>query len=104
MSVIAPKDTPVWVDEHRCKACNICVSYCPAGVLAMRDDASAVLGKMVEVIEPSACIGCSECEIHCPDFAIMVASRTEFKFNKLSSESKERAVKIKANNYKKVGA
>ena len=70
----------------------------------MRDDASAVLGKMVEVIEPSACIGCSECEIHCPDFAIMVASRTEFKFNKLSPESKERAEKIKANNYKKVGA
>ncbi|EOJ9143457.1 2-oxoglutarate:acceptor oxidoreductase, partial [Campylobacter coli] len=23
MSMIAPKDTPVWVDEHRCKACNI---------------------------------------------------------------------------------
>ncbi|MCW1540698.1 2-oxoglutarate:acceptor oxidoreductase, partial [Campylobacter jejuni] len=23
MSMTAPKDTPVWVDEHRCKACNI---------------------------------------------------------------------------------
>ncbi|MCW1693292.1 2-oxoglutarate:acceptor oxidoreductase, partial [Campylobacter jejuni] len=21
MSIAAPKDTPVWVDEHRCKAC-----------------------------------------------------------------------------------
>lgn len=102
MSVIAPKNTPVWVNEHRCKACNICVSYCPAGVLAMKDDASAVLGKMVEVIHPEACIGCTECEVHCPDFAIMVASRTEFKFNKLLPESKERAAAIKANNYKRV--
>ena len=77
---------------------------CPAGVLAMRDEASAVLGKMVEVIEPAACIGCTECETHCPDFAIMVAARGEFKFNKLSPEAKERAAKIKANGYKKVGA
>ncbi|ECL3806798.1 2-oxoglutarate:acceptor oxidoreductase, partial [Campylobacter jejuni] len=52
MSMTAPKDTPVWVDEHRCKACNICVSYCPAGVLAMRDDVHAVLGQMIEVVHP----------------------------------------------------
>ncbi len=102
MSVSIPENTPVWVNEHRCKACNICVSYCPAGVLAMRDDASAVLGKMVEVIHPEACIGCVECEIHCPDFAIMVAARTEFKFNKLTPDAKERAAAIKQNNFKKV--
>ncbi len=103
MSIAMPKDTPVWVNESRCKACNICVSYCPAGVLAMRDDASVVLGKMVEVIEPAACIGCGECEVHCPDFAIMVAARNDFKFGKLTPESKERAAKIKANDYKKAG-
>lgn len=65
MSMTAPKDTPVWVDEHRCKACNICVSYCPAGVLAMRDDVHAVLGQMIEVVHPESCIGCTECETHC---------------------------------------
>lgn len=102
MSAKMPENTPVWVNEHRCKACNICVSYCPAGVLAMRDDASVVLGKMVEVIRPDACIGCAECEIHCPDFAIMVAARGEFKFNKLTPEAKERAQAIKQNNFKKV--
>ncbi|WP_297193936.1 4Fe-4S binding protein [uncultured Campylobacter sp.] len=103
MSIIAPKDTPVWVDERRCKACNICVSYCPAGVLAMRDEKSAVLGQMVEVVNPSSCIGCSECEVHCPDFAIMVATRSEFKFAKLTPEAKQRAEAIKQNKYKKVG-
>ena len=32
------QNVAVWVDEARCKACNICVSYCPSGTLAMRED------------------------------------------------------------------
>lgn len=104
MSLTAPKDTPVWVDEKRCKACSICVSYCPAGVLAMKDEASAVLGEMIEVVHPEACIGCTECELHCPDFAIMVAKRDEFKFSKLTPEAKERASAVKKNHYKKLSA
>ncbi|KAA6225513.1 MULTISPECIES: 4Fe-4S dicluster domain-containing protein [unclassified Campylobacter] len=104
MSINAPKDTPVWVDEKRCKACNICVSYCPAGVLAMRDDVQAVLGQMIEVVHPDSCIGCAECEVHCPDFAIMVAKRDEFKFAKLTPESKDRALAVKNNKYKKLNS
>ena len=103
MSISVPKDTPVWVDEKRCKACNICVSYCPAGVLAMRDEIHAVLGQMIEVVNPNSCIGCGECELHCPDFAIMVAKKDEFKFAKLTQEAKQRALKIKENKYKKLG-
>lgn len=102
MSLMAPKNTPVWVDEQRCKACNICVSYCPAGVLAMRDDVHAVLGQMIEVVHPEACIGCSECEAHCPDFAIMVAKKSEFQFAKLTPQAKDRAKLIKDNDYKKL--
>ncbi|EAJ1261776.1 2-oxoglutarate:acceptor oxidoreductase, delta subunit [Campylobacter lari] len=104
MLMVAPENTPVWVDEARCKACNICVSYCPAGVLAMRDEISAVLGQMIEVVHPDSCIGCSECESHCPDFAIFVAKRDEFKFAKLTPEAKERALAVKENKYKKLNA
>ncbi len=32
----APENTPVWVDTSRCKACDICVDACPAGVLSMK--------------------------------------------------------------------
>lgn len=102
MSISAPENTPVWVNEFRCKACNICVSYCPAGVLAMRDEVHAVLGQMIEVVHPEACIGCAECETHCPDFAIMVARRDEFKFAKLTPGAKERAQAVRANKYKKL--
>lgn len=98
MSVM-PDNIPVWVDEIRCKACDICVSRCPSGVLAMRIDAHKVLGKIVEVMYPDSCIGCYECELHCPDFAIFVADRKTFKFAKSTREAKERAEKIKQNKF-----
>jgi 2-oxoglutarate ferredoxin oxidoreductase subunit delta len=40
-----------------------------------------------------------ECELSCPDFAIYVADRKEYKFAKLTDEAKERQAKIIANNY-----
>ena len=102
MSLIsAPVNTAVWVDENRCKACDICVSVCPAGTLAMEYDTSSTLGAMVKVIAPESCIGCGECELSCPDFAISVADKKSdgFKFAKLTDESKARSEAIKANNY-----
>ncbi|MBV5279328.1 MAG: 4Fe-4S dicluster domain-containing protein [Campylobacteraceae bacterium] len=102
--VTAPNNTPVWVNIARCKACDICVSMCPAGVLAMVPAPNSILGSMIEVVVPDACIGCKDCELHCPDFAIYVADRTEFKFAKLSDSSKERAEAVKHNKFRKLGA
>ncbi|PAF41484.1 4Fe-4S binding protein [Helicobacter sp. 11S03491-1] len=98
-NMVAPKDIPVWVNENRCKGCDICVSLCPAGVLGMKLDANKVLGKIVKVSHPESCIGCCDCELHCPDFAIYVADRKEFKFAKVSQEAQERAQKVKANSF-----
>lgn len=94
-----PENISVWTDEKRCKACDICVSKCPAGVLAMWLDSKQILGKIIKVLHPESCIGCRECELHCPDFAIFVADRKNFKFAKLTEEAKERAKTIKENNY-----
>ncbi|MGD9971015.1 MAG: 4Fe-4S binding protein [Sulfuricurvum sp.] len=105
MSIIkAPENTPVWVDESRCKACDICVSVCPAGVLAMRLEPTSTLGAMVEIVALEACIGCNDCELNCPDFAIYVADKSEYKFAKLTDQSKDRAEAIKKNNYMKLTA
>lgn len=101
MSIIkAPENTPVWVDTKRCKACDVCVSVCPAGVIAMIPDPSSTLGAMISVQNPESCIGCNECELSCPDFAIFVADKKEYKFAKLTPQAKERAEKIAQNNYK----
>lgn len=97
MSVM-PENLPVWVNEDRCKACDMCVRVCPSGVLAMKLDPESVLGAMVSVEYADSCIGCGDCELSCPDFAIFVADRKEFKFAKATSESKERQAQILANN------
>ncbi len=96
----APENTPVWVSTSRCKACNICVDACPAGVLSMQQEATSVLGAMISVVTPEACIGCQECELSCPDFAIYVAGRKEFKFAKLTDVSKARQEAIRSNGYR----
>ena len=59
---------------------------------------------MISIDHPEACIGCNECELTCPDFAIYVADKQEYKaagfsFAKLTDESKERQAAIVANNY-----
>ena len=56
------------------------------------------LGAIVDIPYPEACIGCMACELSCPDFAIFVADKSEFKFAKLNDESKQRAEAIRANN------
>jgi 2-oxoglutarate ferredoxin oxidoreductase subunit delta len=96
----APLNTPVWVDETRCKACDVCVSVCPAGVLAMKQEPTSTLGAMVSIIAKDSCIGCMDCELACPDFAIYVADKKEFKFAKLTEDAKLRGEAIKKNNYR----
>ena len=96
----APLNTPVWVIENNCTACDRCVTVCPAGVLAMREKNDTILGFIATVIYPEACIGCNDCELACPDFAIFVADKKEYKFAKLSEDAKQRQEKIIRNNYR----
>jgi len=96
----APENTPVWVDTARCKACDICVDACPAGVLSMQQEPSSTLGAMISVIAPESCIGCNECELSCPDFAIYVADKKEFKFAKLTKDAKARQEAIVNNGFR----
>lgn len=92
-------NAPVWVNTSNCKACDICVSVCPSGVLGMRYDSTSTLGAMISIDHPEACIGCNECELTCPDFAIYVADKKDYKFAKLTDEAKARQEAIVANNY-----
>jgi 2-oxoglutarate ferredoxin oxidoreductase subunit delta len=60
----------VIVKESWCKGCEICVAFCPTGVLEM-------VAKLAVVKNPEACIGCMLCELRCPDFAIEVFTDQE---------------------------
>lgn len=52
-----------------CKACGICVAFCPKGVLVIDEEGYPFVKDL------DACTGCGWCEIRCPDFAITVESR-----------------------------
>ena len=54
-----------------CKACGICVAFCPTGALA-KDETGYPYVKEIE-----KCINCGWCEIRCPDFAITVESKAK---------------------------
>jgi 2-oxoglutarate ferredoxin oxidoreductase subunit delta len=56
-----------------CKACGICVAFCPTGVLA-KDEVGYPYVKDID-----KCINCGWCEIRCPDFAITVESKAKDK-------------------------
>ncbi|GBE15158.1 2-oxoglutarate-acceptor oxidoreductase subunit OorD [bacterium BMS3Abin14] len=48
-----------------CKGCEICVKFCPASVLEMKDF-------KVHTARIEDCTECMLCEVRCPDFAIFV--------------------------------
>ena len=52
-----------------CKACGICIAFCPKEVYSRAEDGKPVIER------PDDCIGCLFCEIHCPDFAITIQDR-----------------------------
>lgn len=52
-----------------CKGCGICVEFCPAKVLELSDQGKATVAREDD------CIRCGFCELHCPDFAIIVKDK-----------------------------
>ena len=54
------------IETKRCKGCGICVTFCPKKVLKVNEI------EKVEILDESKCIGCKQCELRCPDYAIFV--------------------------------
>ena len=61
------------VDENLCKGCELCVTACPRGLLAL--DTARINAKGYHpstLTDPDKCIGCAMCAMMCPDVAITV--------------------------------
>ncbi len=49
---------------HWCKACNICIAFCPQNVFDPDRDGRPIMAR------PEKCTQCAICWLHCPDFVI----------------------------------
>ena len=58
----------VRVFDNWCKGCGLCIEFCPQGVLVLGMD------NRPKAIYPEKCTACLWCELHCPDFAIFIAT------------------------------
>ena len=56
-----------------CKACELCVSVCPKGVLALDPvNFNKKSYHPITVVKPDECIACASCAIVCPDGVINI--------------------------------
>jgi len=63
-----PKKTsqmPLTIFYHWCKACNICIAFCPQKVFIPDRDGKPIIE------HPEKCTQCAICWMHCPDLAIV---------------------------------
>ncbi|MBX7233052.1 MAG: 4Fe-4S dicluster domain-containing protein [Caldilineales bacterium] len=68
-----PARGTVLIDRNRCKGCELCVHYCPQGVLQLEDAYNARGYRPVALVERDhPCTGCAVCAVVCPDVVFTV--------------------------------
>lgn len=93
----------VTIDQGRCKGCNLCVVFCPQGVLALDTGTLNAKGYhpsvLAEADDGNHCTGCAICAVVCPDACFTVfrelpqnhASRTPPRLNPQSETMQKEA-------------
>ena len=62
----------ILIDEKRCKACGLCETVCPLGLIETDKSKIEVNGLGCAAQTGEGCTGCAACAIICPDIAIKV--------------------------------
>ncbi|MBC8448994.1 MAG: 4Fe-4S dicluster domain-containing protein [Chloroflexi bacterium] len=71
-----PSDVPkgtVYVIVEECKGCDLCIDFCPRGVLAHSTETNAKGYRYPVVVKEGECANCQLCYLICSDFAIYSA-------------------------------
>nr|WP_268745245.1 MULTISPECIES: 4Fe-4S binding protein [Thermodesulfobacterium] len=65
------------IDENRCKACGLCIHFCPKQVLAFSEKRNLQGYKIVYAKNPEACTMCGICYLVCPDIVFTKEDENE---------------------------
>jgi len=65
------------IDEEYCKGCGICVRFCPKHIIKISDQVNSRGYYMPEVTDPEECTLCMNCDLFCPDFAVIITEEDE---------------------------
>ena len=60
------------IDRELCKGCEICISFCPKGVIFASDKLNAAGYLPAAFKDNDGCTGCTICALVCPEVAIEV--------------------------------
>jgi len=68
---MSKKNNPT-INTNKCKGCELCVSECPVGIIAISNEINTMGYHPAYIIDTSKCTGCIKCAISCPDAVITV--------------------------------
>jgi 2-oxoglutarate ferredoxin oxidoreductase subunit delta len=60
------------IDHELCKGCQLCISFCPKGAIAVSDKLNESGYMAVAYQDNGECTGCAVCALVCPEVAIEV--------------------------------
>ena len=60
------------INQELCKGCEICIPFCPKGVIVLSDKLNASGYLPVIFNDNGECTGCAICALVCPEVAIEV--------------------------------
>jgi len=60
------------IDQDLCKGCQICIAFCPKGVICPSNRLNASGYLTVSFDDNGECTGCAICAVVCPEVAIEV--------------------------------
>lgn len=70
---VVTTDRKVVFAEERCKACELCIHFCPQKIIRLARDRMNPSGyHPAEVLEQERCTSCRICALMCPDVVIEV--------------------------------
>lgn len=66
------KMAKIIINKDKCKACFLCIEFCPKKILTVDKDLNKLGYNSVNMDSKGECSGCCICAIMCPDCCIEV--------------------------------